>query len=233
MPRRPSEFRTARPHRDTSLRILPLLALALLRPAGLLAQSVTVEKGDLFYRASEHSPPRRLTSSGLDSQPRLSPDGRMVAFVHATPGDSVDTALGREEATSLWVVGTDGSGARVLARGRGAESPERTLALFQAPWFSPDGRRVYFLSSAWATSGAVHAVELASGRERFVAAGNSLEVVPSGRYAGDLLVEQHRYFLAGGSYDWVWLLTPEGKDVGPVGESDVALEEFRSLYVKS
>ena len=73
-------------------------------------------------------------------------------------------------------------------------------------------------------------MEVASGRERFIAPANSLEVVPSGEYPGHLLVSQHRYFVAGGSYDWIWLLTPDGAEVGPEGESAKSLEEFRASY---
>jgi hypothetical protein len=92
--------------------------------------------------------------------------------------------------------------------------------------FSPNGRWVYFLSPAWATSTAVHAVDVASGQERFVAPGNSLNVLYRGKYAGHLLVSQHRYFLGSGSYDWFWLIAPDGKEVGPVGETDAAVEQF-------
>lgn len=208
------------------MRLLRLLPLALLWPGALAAQSVTVESGNVVYRASAASAPRRLTALGLDSEPHLSPDGRRVAFVRATPGDSVETALGRQPATSLWTVGVDGSAPRMLVRGRASAEPEQTLAAFQSPRFSPDGQRIYFLSTAWVTSGGVHVVELTSGRERFVVPGNSLEVVPSGPYAGHLLVEQHRYFLTGGSYDWTWLFAPDGKEVGPVGETDEAVRGF-------
>ena len=237
---RPSGARraAARPARSTpagprpGVRALLLLLALLSFPAGLPAQSVTVREGNLFYRASAGAPPRQLTSSGLDDHPRLSPDGRTIAFVRGTPRDTVETALGWEEATSLWIVRTDGGGARMLVRGRSAGSPERTLASLDEPWFSPDGRRIYFLSTAWVTSAAVHVVELPSGTERFLIPGNSLEVVPAGRYAGHLLVAQHRYFLAGGSYDWVWLFTPDGREVGPVAESEEQLREFRSTYVE-
>lgn len=208
------------------MKLLRLLPLVLLWPGALSAQSVTAESGNVVYRANATAAPRRLTALGLDSQPRLSPDGRMVAFVRATPGDSVEAAPGRSEATSLWIVGVDGSAPRMLVRGRESSEPKEALASFLAPRFSPDGSRIYFLSSAWVTSGAVHAVEVASGREWFVVAGNSLDVVPAGEYAGHLLVEQHRYFLAGGSYDWTWLFTPDGNEVGPVGETDEAVEEF-------
>ncbi|PYO88565.1 MAG: hypothetical protein DMD66_07250 [Gemmatimonadetes bacterium] len=39
-----------------------------------------------------------------------------------------------------------------------------------------------------------------------------------GSYAGALLVEQHRYFVGGGSYDWVYLIGPDGKEIGTLGD---------------
>jgi hypothetical protein len=55
-----------------------------------------------------------------------------------------------------------------------------------------------------------------------------LRVVPFGEYRDHLLVQQHRYFLGGGSYDWFFLFTPGGKEVGVVGED---ISNFISLYV--
>jgi dipeptidyl aminopeptidase/acylaminoacyl peptidase len=179
-----------------------IVSLLLLQPAGIRAQSVAVQEGKVVYRASAHAAPRWLTSGGLDSEAVLAPDGRRIAFIRRIPGDSVESATGPEEATSLWIMRVDGGDARMLVRARSADDPRRTLSGFQHPRFSPDGRRIYFLSSAWVTSAAVHAVEVDSGSERFIAPGNSLEVVPSGEFAGHLIVSQHRYFDAGGSYDW-------------------------------
>ncbi|HET7234266.1 MAG TPA: hypothetical protein VFJ16_29910 [Longimicrobium sp.] len=192
---------------------------------------MTIERGEVWFRASGDSVPRQITRSGRDRDARLSPDGRTIAFIRGTPGDSVDAGSGREEAGSLWIIPSAGGVARMLVRGRDDPAPERILAGLQSPQFSPDGRTLYFLSAAWATSAAVHAVDVATGAERFVAPGNSLEVVPRGRYAGSLLVWQHRYFLVAGTYDWVWLITPDGKDVGPVGETEEAVAEFREMYV--
>jgi hypothetical protein len=54
-----------------------------------------------------------------------------------------------------------------------------------------------------------------------------LKVVPSGEYKDCLLVQQHRYFVGSGSYDWYWLLRPDGKEVGPVGEDT---SNFEATY---
>ena len=78
----------------------------------------------------------------------------------------------------------------------------------------------------------MHVVDVATGREHYVIPGNSLEVVPRGAYAGYLMVEQHRYFMGAGSYDWTWLFSPSGREIGPIGETDQAIAAFRETYVK-
>jgi dipeptidyl aminopeptidase/acylaminoacyl peptidase len=164
----------------------------------------------------------------------LSPDGRFVASVRPTPGRLIDTALGDMEATELWISRVDGSEARMLVRGVYSDSPKKTIAGISAPRFSPDGRRIYFLSSAWITSRAIHVIDVKSGREHFLCAGNSLEVIPRGKYTGHLIVNRHRYFLGGGSYDWFWLLTPEGKEIDPIASgNEYSLESFRKMYIPS
>ena len=45
------------------------------------------------------------------------------------------------------------------------------------------------------------------------------------QYRDDIAVSQHRYFVFGGSYDWVWLFSPTGREIGPVGESEAAIRD--------
>ena len=40
----------------------------------------------------------------------------------------------------------------------------------------------------------------------------------------------HRYFIGAGSYDWFWLVRPDGKEIGPVGED---VENFKANYLKT
>lgn len=206
--------------------------------SGANAQETVVKDGNVFFRASADAIPTRLTSSGLDSEATLSPDGRSIAFVRRTPGDTVDVGTGDEEASELWLVAIDGKNARRLLRGRGAEKMEDALARLRLPTFSPDGKQIYFLSAAWMTSNALHAFDLERGTQRYICPANSLEVVPRGEYAGHFIVMQHRYFMIGGSYDWIWLLRPDGSDVGPIWDGDAEnveerLKEFRSMHIPS
>lgn len=131
----------------------------------------------------------------------------------------METALEQDERTELWVVRIDGTAEQRLARGRGGVAPQRMLARMANPAFSPDGRTVYVESAGWVTSGGLHAVEMATGVERFVCPSNGFEVLSRGRYRGHLLVGQHRY-RASGAYDGTWIISPAGRTV-----SFVALEE--------
>ena len=199
--------------RPVLLAILFAFALAIPR---LHAQEVTAKDGKIVLTVG--GTPQVLTEGGRDSDPALSPDGRTVAFVRGTPGRMISTGSGDAEATELWMVGADGKNAARLLSGATHPKTERLLAGMSSPQWSPDGRRIFFLSAAWATSGAVHVLDVATRRERFVCAGNSLQMLRTGEYRGHMIVSQHRYFLGGGSYDWHWLLRPDGSEVGPIGE---------------
>jgi SIR2-like domain/WD40-like Beta Propeller Repeat len=192
------------------------------------APRVCTKDGNIYFYASPETESRQLTASGLDSHPCLSPDGALVAFVRSTPDQTVDPGVGDAEATELWTVRVVGTAAQMRVRGSEGETRETTLAGFSAPQFSPDGRQIYFLSQAWVTSRAVHVMDLDTGGVRFVCPGNSLEVILRGESAGHLMVSQHQDFLGGGSYDWLWLITPDGRGVGPIRGDG---QQFRELLI--
>ena len=193
------------------------------------AQKVSVQNGNVCI-----SDPtigfKALTSGGHDSQPVLSPDSKWIVFVRTVPGKNISTGSGESPATELWQIRADGKNAALLVRPRESQKAESVLANFAKPQFSTSGRYVFFLSDGWATSGAVHVVDTTNGKEHFVCPGLDLEVVGAGEYRDCLLVRQHRYFIGGGSYDWFWLLRPDAKEVGPVGEDT---ENFKATYLEN
>jgi hypothetical protein len=81
-----------------------------------------------------------------------------------------------------------------------------------SPILSPDGTRVYFTRKEIETSGNVYAADIGGGNERFITDGILLKILNS----GNLAVEKHKYFLLGGSYDWVWSVSSEGEEIGPI-----------------
>ena len=76
------------------------------------------------------------------------------------------------------------------------------------------------MCDAWATSAAIHEVDLKTKKERFVCDGNELGIVSKGKYKGNLVVNQHRYYSNsdGGSYDHYYLVDENGKVLKELGE---------------
>jgi hypothetical protein len=170
----------------------------------------------------------QLTKSEQDIDPVLSPDGAFVVYTRQGRGRSVpgydlgQFCVAAPKPDQLRAVNADGSDDRLLIEGRKGEA-EAQLCDFRSKQFSSDGRRIYFLAPAWTTSGALHVYDLRTREQRFVLPANDLLVLNfcSGRYQDDLVVEQHRYFVFGASYDWYFLYDAAGKkELGPLGHFD-------------
>ena len=191
--------------------------------------AVSAREGSIYI--SVNGVEKRLTDSGRDSDPVLDPQRKWVVFVREVDGAPIvhGSDPDGEPPAELWQIRVDGKEPTRLVRTRDAEKPENIIAAFQNVQFSSNGRLVYFITPSWATSGALHVVDTTTGKEQFVMPGNELEIVHAGEYRDHLLVNQHRYFIGGGSYDWFWLFRPDGKEVGPVGEET---DTFNATYGK-
>src|SRR5207237_1500882 len=103
-------------------------------------------------------------------------------------------------------INVDGSGDQLLLTGHKGE-PERQLCDFRSKQFSADARRLYFLTPAWASSGALHVYDMRAGEEHFLMPAKGLLVLSfcPNKYKDHLIVLSRRNLLLGGSYDWYLL----------------------------
>lgn len=192
------------------------------------AIEVVAVGGRLFVMNADNTR-GEIVVDGQIAHPVLSPDRMTVAFLRGSARPKIEVAHGLVDANDIWIVDVDGRNARCLVQSIADTDMKKVLAGLQAPQFSPDARSLFFLSHAWVTSHAVHRFDFRTGEVSFVCPGNSLHVVASGEFAGYLVVQQHRYFWGGGSYDWYWLVTQEGKSIEPVGAEPGSLAAFLEM----
>ena len=186
------------------------------------AASVREQDKNIVY-VGDDGVSRQLTSQHIDSNPLLSPDGQTVVFGRTTQEKAVDS---EELEREIWLSDISGKEVRRLLATHHDESPEKTLTQFNNWIFSADGKQLYFLTAAWAVSNALHVLDLATGKEHFITDANDVLVIGKGKYANHLVVSKHKYFKGGGSSDYYWLVTPEGREIKKVGEDDEQAERF-------
>lgn len=200
-----------------------------------VGQSARIEVSDGNIYLQQGAIRRQLTTGGSDSDAVISSDGKWIAFVRTNKTRVVD--LTKEPAYSdLYVMAADSGAPRVLVSRGTPCGKNRFLADFGSLDFLSDGVRLAFQSSWAAVHGSTQIVNVTTGACKHVAGGNRLYVVKRGRYRDHLVVLLHKYFMTTGTYDWWWLLTADGTEVGPVaedsGEEGDSLVEFREMYEK-
>jgi hypothetical protein len=205
-----------------------ILGLVILLSGTVAAQAqatrVYSDAGNIVVERNGSS--TKLTTSEMDLDPVLSPNGASVVYTRQGRGRSPRTYEFNQVCPTeprpdqLRRINVDGSSDQVLLMGRKGE-PARQLCDFRSKQFSSDGRRLYFLTPAWAASGALHVYDMRAGEERFLMPAKGILVLSfcPNRYKDRLVVLSRRYFMLGGSYDWYWLYDPSGKkELGPLGQ---------------
>jgi hypothetical protein len=134
-------------------------------------QTASVRDGNIYVTTSDRQI-IWITSSGLDSDPHLSADKRLVVFVRKSSSPQIDTGSGATDENELWISSTSGQEKprKVLVGHPGGFNVDENLVLagFSSPHFSPDARRIYFRAKTWASGDSARMLDLSSGEVGFV-----------------------------------------------------------------
>lgn len=155
----------------------------------------------------------------------VAPGGKTVYYIMRMPGNDAngDPNLEIEETKN------ENTSFCILLTPHPSDDSQQNLTGFSHLALSPDSNTLYFETSAWATSHAIHAINLRTKKVSYITSGEIACVVLGGEYQGHLIVEQHRYFLQGGSHDDLYLYSSAGKQIGMVAQGTNALKVCPTL----
>ena len=160
--------------------------------------------------------------ASVHAQEVPSPDGKWIAIVKKSnftvPSNCYFAFLKGDYAYEIWLINRENRKLRLLVAPH-FDCRDVTKVILDPHnlQFSSDSKTLYFETSAWVTSGAVHAVGIDGGHLRFISDGSELRIMQNGPYRGDLIINKHRYRFKGntpqGSYNADWLITQTGKEI--------------------
>jgi dipeptidyl aminopeptidase/acylaminoacyl peptidase len=148
-------------------------------------------------------------------RPRPHPTVKWIVFVKPDHGPKIETAAGETlDRTELWQKDATGKNESLLVKCLDSSEMDQIIAGFWNLQFSTDGKLVYFTTSAWATSPAIHVVDTTTCKERFVIDGWLDRIASTD--GGDRLILSRRDYDDIGVFHDIFMVTPAGKLVGPL-----------------
>lgn len=202
--------------------VMLAICVAVLAPG----QSVETKSGNIFF-TSRRGDIRQLTFSGMDSDPRLSINENKVIFVRKTtiPAGFVEPTDMHPTRTQICIVSSSGNdNPRVIYDGIIIIGKTRYTTFYE-PALTVDERGVYLLIHYSVVEFGLVKLDLARGHARMISRALDWHFVISGNYAGCLVVQKRKTYPDGIS-TLFWLLSPDGKEIGYVGQSEAEAQEF-------
>src|SRR5581483_5154580 len=134
-----------------SARLLCFTLLAHSQGLTLRANGEAAEErgGNIYFHDDKDTIPKRLTDSGRDRSPALSPDSSRIVFVRDLLGgrdyNDLSSGASTRRVMQLWVVYVKGNEAPTLVLDSPIKIMGRQFSGFYVPQFSSDNKLIYFL----------------------------------------------------------------------------------------
>lgn len=215
------------------MKILSALLVSLLLSASIfasIAEKVIVKDSNIFIQ-DDHGVLKQITFKGQDSNASLAKNKKFVVFLRTVKntlvkeeGDLVidETAIMlydlriSSEKTLVQGCKFDGTGSSPFDYADSEKYPFSGLCNITTPLLSSDDQRVYFETTAWTVSEAVHYCMISSGKIVFFHSGSLNEVYLDGNLSINITdIEKNK-----GRYYQDWLFDKNGKAIKALGKKE-------------
>ena len=194
------------------LSVALLMACALCR--GIAADRVSSEDGRIVLENSSGQK-TTLTQTGFDSDPWLSPDGRIVVFLRGSAEDMFRN--------SVYEIDLPARTPKLLYAGQ-AKYQGREGSYFGSPELNETRDKLFLISKESVTSGALISIQLASGQAIWISdqvVGYDVIECPK-KYRGDLIaLKRHEEDIFGHPFFLYWLYSAAGRELGLAGDGEL------------
>ena len=197
--------------------------LSVAQPAAAASRTAKVVAGNILLVESDGSS-KQLTTTGQDSRPSVSLDGKKIVFVRSQDGQSRDDVCLIDLNKPVDQQISNITPPELIA--------QHLIAVILDPQFSPDAATVYFYTEP-GNFGLIISVDLSSKRPKVLAhgvvpiRGRAFDVIQRGEYAGDLIIYKDSEKLTAGRLFLYWLVDPQGANIAIVADKEEDLALFR------
>lgn len=192
----------------------------------LNAQTVESRNGNIWIIQGDGAA-MQLTTTGLDADPSLSLDRKTTIFVRKTNiqagfNEPIDP---NPVETQIWTLNLNDPPNATMVFSGPLISNGSQYATFRKPALSPNKKRAYFLIQLAVDEDGLVALDLGSKQAKVISSALEYYLIETGRGAGDVVVRKLTTEALGFSRKY-WLLTPDGRDLGLVGQTKEELQAF-------
>jgi hypothetical protein len=109
---------------------------------------------------------------------------------------------------------------KILLKGCDSQSVFASGCYYSDPILSNDNKTLYYARDQWVTSKGVYKLDLNTLQDKFITPGSNFQVIKDGKYKDYMVVNKHKYFEKGGSYDQDVLVTPDGEEISAINNRE-------------
>ena len=185
--------------------------------------TVNVQKGNIVY--VENGKSKQLTESGRDKNPILSPKQDWIYFIRQ---GQVNQEQVKKSGDEIWRVKIDGSSLAKLHKE--IELENNNGGAIDEIHISPDGLRIYFQASKFATGSSLEVMNSDGTNLQYLGPAEVMKIILEGKYAGYILASQGRVEKDKGRFWQFYLFTPNLEhEIAVLGEDPSAFIELNNI----